>query len=194
MYTPNIDYIEVAQSILERLEMEYKYASAKGVDKPQMIRFLAEQLERLHDHEVLCWQEALNQIAEEGRQHPPTVPEIIKVIKSIAQQTRPALPVIEVDTQIDWMRKWESADDKAKFKFYITNRFIDVPSYIENLFHDYNMKHRGWKRWESKYMMSFHYCPKWITPSEDNPQEAYKQMRELTQERQEKIIKYFQTR
>ena len=194
MYTPSIDYLETAQNILARLEMEYKYASARGVDKPEMIKFLAEQLERLHDHEVLCWQEALNKIAEEGRQHPPTVPEIIKVIKDIAKLTRPALPVPEKEENIDWMRKWEMADDKSKFKFYITNRFIDVAPFIENLFHEYNIEHRGWKRWESKYMMSFHYCPKYITPSEDNPQEAYKQMRELTKERQDKIIKYFQTR
>ena len=62
-----VDTIEVALSILSRLEMEYKYASAKAVDKAEMVKFLASQLDRLPNSDVICWSEALNNISDLGK-------------------------------------------------------------------------------------------------------------------------------
>ena len=91
MYTKpmKIDTIEVPLSILSRLEMEYKYASAKAVDKTEMVKFLAEQLNRLTDSHVMCWSEALNNISDLGKKHPPSIPEIITEIRKVEIATRP---------------------------------------------------------------------------------------------------------
>ena len=111
MYTKPIDTIEVAVSILSRLEMEYKYASAKAVDKPEMIRFLAEQLDRLSESDIMCWNEALNNISDLANKHPPTVPEIIFHIRKVGIATRPQLKSLEIK-EIPFESVWYSHSDE----------------------------------------------------------------------------------
>ncbi len=111
MYTKPIDTIEVAVSILSRLEMEYKYASAKAVDKPDMIKFLAEQLDRLERHDVMCWSEALNNISDLGQKHPPSIPEIIQAIRKVGIATRPKTKRLEVQ-QIPFESVWAGQTDE----------------------------------------------------------------------------------
>lgn len=111
MYTQLIDYLEVSSAILARLEMEYKYAAAKTVDKPEMIKFVASQLEGLSDHEVLGWQGGLDMIAAEGRQHPPTVPEILAALRKNGIANRPKIKRI-AEKQIPFESVWESHTDE----------------------------------------------------------------------------------
>lgn len=193
MYTQPIDYIEVAHSILERLEMEYKYATPKGVDKADMIRFLGEQLQRLSDTEVLGWSIALNDISDEGRQHPPTVPEIINAIRKIGNKTRPQI-THKNDTQTNYIQLWEIADDRAKRNFFITHCFADVPPVVRLMFNDYNIKNRGWTRRESEYMMSYHYLPVYLHGTDEDKQEREQKMNKAQVDRQAEIIDYFQGR
>ncbi len=111
MYTKPIDTVEVAVNILSRLEMEYKYASAKSVDKPEMIRFLAEQLERLPEGDIMCWSEALNNISDLGKKHPPAIPEIMKEIRIVGIATRPKTKRLE-EKQIPFELIWNISTDE----------------------------------------------------------------------------------
>jgi hypothetical protein len=106
-----IDTIEVASSILSRLEMEYKYASAKAVDKLEMIKFLAEQLDRLTEAHLMCWSEALNNISDLGKKHPPSVPEIIQAIRQVEIATRPQLKKL-VAKEIPFESIWQNQTDE----------------------------------------------------------------------------------
>jgi len=110
MFTKLIDYLEISSAILARLEMEYKYATAKTVDKPEMIKFVAEQLEGLSDHEVIGWKGALDMISEEARQHPPTVPEILAALRKNGFLNRPEIKRIEnkeIPFESVWIKETE---------------------------------------------------------------------------------------
>ncbi len=111
MHTKLIDYLEVSSAILARLEMEYKYAAAKAVDKPQMIKFVASQLESLSDHEVIGWKGALDMISLDGRQHPPSVPEILTALRKNGIANRPTIVRIEAK-EIPFETVWNSHTDK----------------------------------------------------------------------------------
>jgi len=111
MYTKPIDTIEVATSILSRLEMEYKYATAKAVDKLEMVKFLAEQLDRLPDSDVMCWNEALNNISDLGKKHPPSIPEIIQEIRKVGIATRP-IPKRLDDKPVPFESVWNKQSDE----------------------------------------------------------------------------------
>ncbi len=115
MYTKQIDTIEVAVSILSRLEMEYKYASAKAVDKPDMIKFLAEQLDRLEVHDVMCWSEALNNISDLGKKHPPSVPEIIHAIRKVGIATRPQYKKLE-EKKVPFESVWNTFSEERRLE------------------------------------------------------------------------------
>jgi len=110
-----VDTIEVALSILSRLEMEYKYASAKAVDKPEMIKFLAEQLDRLTDSDVMCWSEALNNISDLGKKHPPSVPEIIQEIRKVGIATRP-IPKKLDDKPVPFESVWNKETEEERLE------------------------------------------------------------------------------
>lgn len=147
MYTKLIDYLEVSSAILERLEMEYKYAAAKAVDKPQMIKFLADQLECLSLHEVMGWNGALDMIATEGRQHPPTVPEILASLRKNGIANIPEIKRVEDKT--DYMQIWKSSNDKGKFRFFIDNCHVKVPPFIRRWAMGYYVDEYGWTRHEA---------------------------------------------
>jgi hypothetical protein len=106
-----VDTIEVALSILSRLEMEYKYASAKAVDKAEMVKFLASQLDRLPNSDVICWSEALNNISDLGKKHPPSIPEIITEIRKVGIATRP-IPKKLDDKPIPFESVWQTKTDE----------------------------------------------------------------------------------
>jgi hypothetical protein len=91
--------------------MEYKYASAKAVDKPDMIKFLAEQLDRLEVHDVMCWSEALNNISDLGQKHPPAIPEIIQEIRKVGIATRPIPKQLEVKA-VPFESVWNTSTDE----------------------------------------------------------------------------------
>jgi hypothetical protein len=113
MFTENeykLDRIEIANNILVRLEMEYKYAVNKNVDKAEMVKFLAEQLDRLSDMTVLSWNEALNTISDKAEKHPPTIPEIIDEMRRIEIATRPPLVRLEkkeIPFELVWNKNTE---------------------------------------------------------------------------------------
>jgi len=103
-----VDRIEIATEIFARMEMEYKYATNKEVDKVEAIKFLAEQLSSISDNACLGWYEALNRISELGREHPPTVPEIMAEMRRIEIAMQPKLPTLEY-TRSNYATQWDSA-------------------------------------------------------------------------------------
>jgi hypothetical protein len=115
MYTEQIDTIEVALSILSRLEMEYKYASSKAVDKPEMIKFLAEQLDRLAVSDIMGWSEALNNISDLGNRHPPAIPEIIQEMRKVGIATRPQPKQLEV-REIPFDDMWKTFSEERRLE------------------------------------------------------------------------------
>jgi len=126
MYTPEnenstMDYTEISYKILARLEMEYKYASAKAVDKPEMIKFLASQLRRLSNREVICWNEALNNISDKGGKHPPTIPEIMSEIRKVGIATQPNIAIEK--KEIPFASSWNMETD--------SQRLEDVRAWLE---------------------------------------------------------------
>jgi hypothetical protein len=120
MYT-NIEYqldrLEIANNILVRLEMEYKYAVNKNVDKTEMVRFLADQLDRLSDKAVLSWNEALNNISDKAEKHPPAIPEIIDEMRRIEISILPKAKRLEREV-IPYASLWNGSSDKDKLTFY----------------------------------------------------------------------------
>jgi len=129
MYTDNeykLDRIEIANNIFVRLEMEYKYAVNKNVDKPEAVKFLAEQLGRLSDKATLAWNEALNNISDLGHKHPPTIPEIVEAMRKIEIEVTPA-PRLESNGKPPYALLWSNGDKKTKECFYDTFNPKDVP-------------------------------------------------------------------
>lgn len=115
--TIRVDRLEVANNILIRLEMEYKYAVNKNVDKPEMVKFLAQQLERLSDKAVLGWNEALNRIADTNPKHPPSIPEIIEEMRKIEIKVTP-LPKLESPNKAPLAAFWDKSNDDEKETFF----------------------------------------------------------------------------
>ncbi len=118
MYTKEeytVDRLEVANDILIRLEMEYKYAVNKSVDKPEMVKFLAEQLNRLSDRAVLSWNEALNIISDKAEKHPPAIPEIIDEMRRIEIAIRPPLVRLE-KKQIPFEFVWSKFTEEERLE------------------------------------------------------------------------------
>lgn len=122
MYTQDdykLDRLEIANSILTRLEMEYKYAVNKNVDKPEMVKFLADQLSRLSDKAVLSWNEALNVISDKGGQHPPSIPEIIEEMRKLEIAITPKPKLLNNEAP-DYAGIWNAASDEERINFYKT--------------------------------------------------------------------------
>jgi len=122
MFTNNeytIDRLEVANDILVRLEMEYKYAVNKNVDKPEMVKFLAEQLGRLSDKAILGWNEALNNISDLNLKHPPTIPEIIEAMRKLEIRVTPRIEVKDGEKP-PYASLWQNGDQNTRECFYDT--------------------------------------------------------------------------
>jgi hypothetical protein len=115
-----VDRIEIATEIFARMEMEYKYATNKEVDKVEAIKFLAEQLKSISDNACLGWYEALNRISELGREHPPTIPEIIVELRKIEIAMQPKAKALEY-TKSNYASLWNICDTtRQKLEFLST--------------------------------------------------------------------------
>lgn len=137
-----LDRLEVANNILVRLEMEYKYAVNKNVDKPEMVKFLAQQLGRLTDKAVLGWNEALNNISDTSLKHPPTVPEIVEEMRKLEISVTPPLR-LEVDGSPPYSSLWQNGDQETRECFYDTFDARDVSQATRWVSRQY-FKEIGW--------------------------------------------------
>ena len=81
----NLDYIDIASQIYARLEMEYGFAAPKDQAKEELWKFLGSQLARHSDLEVLAWQDALDQISNEGSDYPPKIPKLLMTMRRVAR-------------------------------------------------------------------------------------------------------------
>jgi hypothetical protein len=95
--------------------MEYKYAVNKSVDKPEMVKFLAEQLNRLSDRAVLSWNEALNNISDKAEKHPPAIPEIIDEMRRVEIAIRPQLVRLEKQ-EIPFEFVWDKFTEEERLE------------------------------------------------------------------------------
>jgi len=167
MYTktkPN--HFDVATEIYEYMRYEYKFVCHKGMDLDKCISTLTKKLQRLKDHEVYLWGQALVEIAKTHSDNAPTPVEIIRAIQreskhfdsALSERPDIAQKVVE-KVYVDYEALWRSADDKQKFRFFIDHKFCDVPPFVRYWFIKYNRQHRGWTAHESNMMIGF-----WKTP------------------------------
>jgi hypothetical protein len=167
MYTKTqLNHFDIATEIYAYMRYEYKFLCHKGMELDKCISTLTKKLQRLKDHEVLLWSQALVEVAKNHSDNAPTPVEIIRAIKYEAKQLdnviseRPDIPQEIVEKAfVDYEALWRSADDKEKFRFFIDHKFCDVPPYVHYWFVKYNREHRGWTAHESNKMVSF-----WKTP------------------------------
>jgi len=146
-----IDTLEIANNILIRLEMEYKYAVNKNVDKPEMVKFLADQLGRLSDKAVLGWNEAMNNISDLNLKHPPAIPEILDEMRKLEIQVTPALR-LENNRKPPYSLLWQNGDQKTRECFYDTFHPNDVPQSTRWVSRQY-YKEIGWSDEKIKRIM-----------------------------------------
>ncbi len=183
---PSINHMEVADEIYEYLRYEYKFLTHKGMTVDKCKLTLAKKLKRLTSLEILCWSNALDEIAKLESDNAPTPNEIIKAIVYQAKKLRPIAekqnPKIEEKQDLDYVFLWNSADDRGKYRFFIDHKFSDVPPFIRYWFTKYNKKHRGWTPQESNKMIRF-----WKSPFMGAHEGAM-----ITY--QNEIIKYFEER
>ena len=167
MYTKTqLNHFDIATEIYAYMRYEYKFLCHKGMELDKCISTLTKKLQRLKDHEVLLWSQALVEVAKNHSDNAPTPVEIIRAIKYEAKQLdnviseRPDIPQEIVEKAfVDYEALWRSADDKEKFTFFIDHKFCDVPPYVHYWFVKYNREHRGWTAHESNMMVGF-----WKTP------------------------------
>jgi len=81
-----VDYIDIASQIYTRLEMEYGFAAPKAQEEAELTKFLAQQLSRHTNLQVLAWQNALDLISDEGKEFPPKIPKLLLVMRRVARQ------------------------------------------------------------------------------------------------------------
>ena len=80
-----LDYLDITSQIYTRLEMEYGFATPKAQDKAELWKFLASQLARHDDMVVMAWEEALNNISNEGQEFPPKIPKLLMTMRRCAR-------------------------------------------------------------------------------------------------------------
>ena len=160
------NYFNVATEIYAYMRYEYKFLIHKGMEVDKCILTLSKKLQRLKDHEVFLWPQALSEIAKTHSDNAPTPVEIIRAIEreskhvdsAISEHPDIAQEVVE-KVYVDYGALWNSADDKGKFRFFIDHKFNEVPPYVRYWFIKYNKKYRGWTAHESNMMIGF-----WKTP------------------------------
>jgi len=155
MYTEikEVDRIEIATLIFSRMEMEYKYATNKEVDKVDAINFLAEQLKSISDIACLGWYEALNRISEEGRVHPPTIPEILAEIRKVEIALHPT-PKKLTTTQVDYAGQWSSCETTRKKLNFLRTMFCKQKTPSATKYHIKKwMQEDGWDVTRIKYTL-----------------------------------------
>jgi len=140
-----------------RFKREYKFDEK---DRAAQELVWAEQLAKI-DADLLTDQncrKALDLWADvNGTGYAPTIDQFILCLKKTIYVETPKLP--NLIKQDDYLGMWKQCDDKGKFRFFIDNPFNKVPPFVRLLFTQYNEKHRGWTRAESKKMMLFHGLP-----------------------------------
>ena len=80
-----LDYLDITSQIYTRLEMEYGFATPKAQDKAELWKFLASQLARHDDMVVMAWEEALDNISNEGNDFPPKIPKLLMTMRRCAR-------------------------------------------------------------------------------------------------------------
>ena len=75
----SINHMEVADEIYEYLRYEYKFLTHKGMTVDKCKSTLATKLKRLSSLEILCWSNALDEIAKLESDNAQTPNEIIKL-------------------------------------------------------------------------------------------------------------------
>ena len=140
-----------------RFKREYKFDER---DRAAQELVWAEQLAKFDVNllsEENC-RKALDLWAEvNGTGYAPTIDQFISCLKKITYVEAPRLT--NLIKQDDYLGIWNQCDDKGKFRFFIDHPFAKVPPNVRLLFTQYNEKHRGWSRLESKMMIKFHGLP-----------------------------------
>ena len=155
---------EIAENIYKHMRHEYPFLTHKGMDLDSAITTLKDKLMSLHDHEIKWWGEAIDELAKENQETAPLPKHILAAIRRKAKEMQPILDRINPkndiqENQIDYEHIWNHSNDQEKKDFFITHKFVDVPSYIRYWFTKYHKEHTGWTNYECNMMIKY-----WAVP------------------------------
>ena len=122
-----LDYIDIASQIYTRLEMEYGFATPKAQNDqmPELWKFLASQLARHDDMVVMAWEEALDNISNEGNDFPPKIPKLLMTMRRCARLRSEKADVIALQN-ITYEKKVVHLDVAPRLKELAKKAVISV--------------------------------------------------------------------
>ena len=120
-----LDYLDITSQIYTRLEMEYGFATPKAQDKAELWKFLASQLARHDDMVVMAWEEALNNISNEGQEFPPKIPKLLMTMRRCARLRSEKADVIALQ-EIKYEKKVVHLDVAPRLKELAKKAVISV--------------------------------------------------------------------
>ena len=157
----NKEYIKTANLVLGYLDLRFINQHKDEHTAQQERKIWAEQLESKIEPERIT-QENIMKACDlwadiNGKGFSPKVDQFINCLNKVSYIKPTALPFNEGNT--DYLSLWNSADDKAKFMFFVDYPFNLVPPIVRKLFMDYNAQYRGWSGIESYKMINYHAKP-----------------------------------
>jgi len=120
-----LDYLDITSQIYTRLEMEYGFATPKAQDKAELWKFLASQLARHDDMVVMAWEEALDNISNEGNDFPPKIPKLLMTMRRCARLRSEKADVIALQ-EIKYEKKVVHLDVAPRLKELAKKAVISV--------------------------------------------------------------------
>ena len=120
-----LDYLDITSQIYTRLEMEYGFATPKAQDKAELWKFLASQLARHDDMVVMAWEEALDNISNEGNDFPPKIPKLLMTMRRCARLRSEKADVIALQ-EITYEKKVVHLDVAPRLKELAKKAVISV--------------------------------------------------------------------
>lgn len=155
---------QIAQNIYNHMRHEYPFLVHKGMTLDIAITTLKNKLMALTDHELYFWGEAVDELAKENQETAPLPKQIVAAIRRKAKENKPIIDrsitkEVEEEDQIDYEHLWKHANDQEKKVFFITHKFVDVPSYVRYWFIKYHKEYSGWTNYECNMMIKYWALP-----------------------------------
>ena len=155
---------QIAQNIYNHMRHEYPFLVHKGMSVDVAISTLKNKLMSLTDMELYWWGSAIDELAKENQETAPLPKQIVSAIRRKAKEMQPIVDrtipkeVLE-ENRIDYDNLWKHANEQEKKDFFITHKFVVVPSYIRYWFTKYHKEHTGWSNHDCNMMIKYWALP-----------------------------------
>jgi hypothetical protein len=155
---------QIAQNIYQHMRHEYPFLVHKGMSVDVAISTLTNKLLSLTDLELYWWGEAVDDLAKENHETAPLPKQIVAAIRRKAKEMQPIVSQINsnnvvTENLIDYEQLWKNANEQEKKDFFITHKFIDVPSYVRYWFIKHHKDHNGWTAYDCNLMIKYWALP-----------------------------------